>query len=98
MQLLFKKRGAMLILMFNLLLIFIGIGLIIPIMSTFIEQLGISGGTVGLLVTVFSLTQFLFSPVVGRMADAVGRKKLIVSGMLLFAFSEWQFGYVACRR
>lgn len=60
MQLLFKKRGAMLILMFNLLLIFIGIGLIIPIMPTFIEQLGISGGTVGLLVAVFSLTQFLF--------------------------------------
>ncbi|ASS99540.1 MULTISPECIES: MFS transporter [Geobacillus] len=93
MQLLFKKRGALFILMCNLLLVFIGVGLMIPVMPAFIEQLGISGGTVGWLVAVFSLTQFLCSPAAGKLADVVGRKKLMFWGMLLFAFSEWMFGY-----
>ncbi|MED0655119.1 hypothetical protein [Geobacillus sp. WSUCF-018B] len=38
MQLLFKKRGALFILMCNLLLVFIGVGLMIPVMPAFIEQ------------------------------------------------------------
>ncbi|MGZ0085656.1 hypothetical protein ACWNXI_08780 [Caldibacillus thermoamylovorans] len=40
MHLLLKRWGAMLIWMKNLLLMFIGVGLIIPVMPTFIRQLG----------------------------------------------------------
>lgn len=92
MALLLKNRGAMLILMFNLLLVFTGIGLVIPIMPKFMENLGITGGIIGLLVAAFSLTQLLFSPLAGRLSDQFGRKKMIVIGMLIFAFSEWMFG------
>ncbi|WP_169082863.1 MFS transporter [Paenibacillus sp. PL91] len=92
MSLLSKNRGALPILMFNLFLVFSGIGLVIPIMPKFMESLGITGGIVGLLVAAFSLTQFLFSPLAGRLADSFGRKKLIVIGMIVFAFSEGLFG------
>ncbi|MFB5673432.1 MFS transporter [Paenibacillus terreus] len=92
MTLLLKNRGALLILMLNLLLVFTGIGLIIPIMPKFMENLGITGGIVGLLVAAFSLTQLLFSPLAGRLADTYGRKKMIVIGMLIFALSEGLFG------
>lgn len=87
-----KKRGAILILMLNLFLVFTGIGLIIPIMPKYMDNLGITGSTVGLLVAAFSLTQLLFSPLAGRFSDQFGRKKMIVSGMVLFAFSEGLFG------
>ncbi|WP_080837966.1 MFS transporter [Cohnella massiliensis] len=92
MALLLKNRGALLILMLNLFLVFTGIGLIIPIMPKFMNELGIGGSLMGLLVATFSLTQFLFSPLAGRMADSFGRKRMIVIGMLVFAFSEALFG------
>lgn len=92
MALLIKNRGALLILMFNLLLIFSGIGLVIPILPKFMESLGITGGIVGLLVAAFSLTQLLCSPLAGRLSDAFGRKRMIVIGMIVFALSEGLFG------
>lgn len=92
MSIMLKKRGAILILMLNLFLVFTGIGLIIPIMPKYMDALGITGSTVGLLVAAFSLTQLLFSPLAGRLSDQFGRKKMIVSGMILFAFSEALFG------
>ncbi len=92
MALFVKNRGALLILMLNLFLVFTGIGLVIPIMPKFMESLGITGGIIGLLVAAFSLTQLLFSPLAGRLSDSFGRKKMIVIGMLVFALSEWLFG------
>ncbi|MFF0829249.1 MFS transporter [Brevibacillus sp. NPDC003359] len=92
MALLLKNQGALLILMFNIFLVFTGIGLVIPIMPKYMESLGITGGTIGLLVAAFSLTQLLFSPVAGRWADSFGRKRIIVIGLVVFAISEAMFG------
>ncbi|NOV03366.1 MFS transporter [Paenibacillus planticolens] len=92
MKLLTKHQGALFILMLNLLLVFSGIGLVIPIMPKFMESLGITGGIIGLLVAAFSLTQFLCSPLAGRLADSFGRKRMIVIGMIVFAVSEGMFG------
>lgn len=92
MALLLKNQGALLILMFNIFLVFTGIGLVIPVMPKYMESLGITGGTIGLLVAAFSLTQLLFSPIAGRWADSFGRKKIIVIGLIVFAISEGLFG------
>ncbi|MBB6635075.1 MFS transporter [Cohnella thailandensis] len=92
MSIFVKHHGALPILMLNLFLVFTGIGLIIPIMPSFMNELGINGSLMGLLVAVFSLTQFLFSPLAGRLSDSVGRKRMIVIGMFVFAVSEGLFG------
>ncbi|XID94060.1 MFS transporter [Paenibacillaceae bacterium WGS1546] len=92
MKLLLRNRGAILLLMLNIFLIFMGIGLVIPVMPSYMTELGISGSLVGLLVAAFSLTQLLFSPLAGRLSDSMGRKKMIVAGMIVFALSEWLFG------
>jgi len=94
MALLTRNRGALLLLMLNIFLVFTGIGLVVPIMPAYMDLLHISGTTVGLLVAAFSFTQFLFSPIAGRWSDAWGRKKIIVIGMLFFAVSEFMFGAV----
>ncbi|MBE0339672.1 MFS transporter [Paenibacillus sp. 23TSA30-6] len=94
MALLIRNRGALLLLMFNIFLVFTGIGLVVPIMPAYMDLLHITGTTVGLLVAAFSFTQFLFSPLAGRWSDAWGRKKIIVIGMLFFAVSEFMFGAV----
>ncbi|WP_010275495.1 MFS transporter [Paenibacillus senegalensis] len=87
-----RNNGAILLLMFNIFVGFVGVGLVIPIMPTYMNVLGISGTIVGLLVAVFSLTQFLMAPYAGSWSDRYGRKWIIVIGMLLFSVSELIFG------
>lgn len=82
MSLLLKNRGAMLLLMLNIFLAFTGIGLVVPIMPTYMNELGIGGSVVGLLVAAFSLTQLLVSPFAGRLSDKMGRKKSLSAGWL----------------
>jgi len=92
MSLLLRSRGAILLLMINIFLIFTGVGLVIPIMPTYMNELHINGSMVGLLVAAFSFSQLICSPIAGRLSDTWGRKKMIVSGMIIFAVSEWLFG------
>jgi len=95
MSLLLRNRGAILLLMINIFIVFTGIGLIIPIMPSYMNMLHINGSMVGILVAAFSLTQLIFSPIAGRISDSIGRKKIIIAGMFLFALSEWLFGVVS---
>ncbi|BBI30875.1 MFS transporter [Cohnella abietis] len=92
MALLFKSRGAMLLLMFNLFLVFAGIGLVIPVIPKYITMLDINGSIAGLLTASFAFTQLVFSPLAGRLSDSFGRKRVIVVGMLVFACAEIIFG------
>lgn len=94
MKLLTRNKGALLLLMLNIFLVFMGIGLVVPVMPQYMTELNINGSLVGMLVAAFSLTQFLFSPIAGRLSDALGRKKIIVAGMIIFAISELMFGLV----
>ncbi|MDQ0089126.1 DHA1 family multidrug resistance protein-like MFS transporter [Paenibacillus anaericanus] len=95
MKLLTRNKGALLLLMLNIFLVFMGIGLVVPVMPQYMTELNINGSLVGMLVAAFSLTQFLFSPIAGRLSDALGRKKIIVAGMIIFAISELMFGLVS---
>ncbi|MGG6310936.1 MFS transporter [Paenibacillus macerans] len=95
MSLLIRNHGAFLLLMINIFLVFTGIGLVVPIMPTYMTELNIGGSMVGMLVAAFSLTQLMFSPLAGRLSDSLGRKKIIIAGMIVFALSEWLFGAVS---
>lgn len=92
MSLLLRNRGSILLLMLNIFIVFVGIGLVIPILPKYMELLHINGGTIGLMVAAFSASQLVFSPIAGRLSDQFGRKPIIVIGMLIFAVSEWMFG------
>lgn len=77
----------------NLFVVFLGIGLIIPVMPTLMREMHLEGSTMGYLVAAFAFTQLLVSPIAGKWVDTFGRKKMIVIGMLLFALSEMLFGF-----
>lgn len=93
-DLLTRKNGAFVLLMINTLLAFIGMGLVIPVMPSYISMMGISGTIAGFLVATYALTELIFSPYAGRLSDRYGRKKFIVVGMFLFTFSELFFALV----
>lgn len=60
----------------------LGFGIIIPLLPFYAQSFGASAFVIGLLGTVFSLMQFLVAPVVGRWSDRIGRRPIILFGLL----------------
>ena len=70
----------------------LGFGIIIPLLPFYAETFGATAFTVGLLATSFSLMQFIFAPIWGRLSDRVGRRPIILLGLLGSCFSYLGFG------
>jgi multidrug resistance protein len=60
----------------------LGFGIIIPLLPFYAESFGATALMVGLLGTSFSLMQFVFSPIWGRLSDRIGRKPIILIGLM----------------
>ena len=73
----------------------LGFGIIIPLLPFYAETFGASALVVGLLSTSFSLMQFLFAPIWGRLSDIFGRRPIILAGLLGSAVSYLAFGLAA---
>ncbi|WP_278926841.1 multidrug efflux MFS transporter NorA [Staphylococcus auricularis] len=84
-----KKQLA--ILYFNIFLVFLGIGLVVPVLPVYLKDLGLKGGDLGILVAVFAFAQMIISPFGGNLADKLGKKLIIVIGLVLYAVSEYLF-------
>ncbi|MGM7723794.1 MFS transporter [Metabacillus sp. Hm71] len=87
-----EQKAVLIILLSNLFIAFLGIGLIIPVMPSFMDIMHLSGKTMGYLVAVFAVSQLLMSPFAGRWVDRYGRKNIIIAGLFLFGVSELIFG------
>lgn len=84
-----KNNNAIIFILITILIDVIGIGIIIPIIPSLIQEL--TGGSnsqasfYGLwLVFVYSLMQFLFSPVIGGLSDQYGRRPVLLFSMFGF--------------
>jgi len=72
-----------------------GFGMIIPLLPFYAETFQAGSAALGILVASFSLMQFMFSPILGRISDNVGRKPVLlisiltsVASFLLFALAN----------
>ncbi|MED3729499.1 MFS transporter [Priestia filamentosa] len=86
------QKLVLIILLSNIFIAFLGIGLIVPVMPSFMDIMHLSGKTMGYLVAVYAMAQLLMSPFAGRWVDRYGRKKIIIIGLFLFGVSELIFG------
>jgi DHA1 family multidrug resistance protein-like MFS transporter len=80
------------LLLLNLFIAFLGIGLVIPVLPTLMNEMGINGKTVGYLTAAFAIAQLVVSPFAGKAVDKLGRKIMIVIGLFIFGLSELLFG------
>jgi MFS family permease len=83
-------RSALLVIFLTVFIDLLGFGIVLPVMPrqaepylTALELSPLAGGIViGLLFSVFSLMQFLFSPVWGRLSDRVGRRPMLILSLM----------------
>jgi MFS transporter, DHA1 family, multidrug resistance protein len=86
-----KINMPLLILMINTFIALVGVGLAIPVLPKFIIEIGASGKDMGYLVAATGLTQFLFSPLGGKLSDQYGRKIITIIGLAIIAISQFMF-------
>ncbi len=82
-----EMKKALPILFAVMFLVMVGFGIIIPVLPFYAEELGASPTQLGLLMAVYSLMQLLFAPMWGRISDRVGRKPVIMIGILGLSLS-----------
>lgn len=79
-----KKTATLLLVVF---IDLIGFGIVIPILPLLIERIGGGPFLVGVVIALFSLFQFLFSPILGRLSDKYGRRPILVISSFINAAS-----------
>jgi MFS transporter, DHA1 family, tetracycline resistance protein len=60
----------------------IGFGIVIPILPYYAQAYGANAWQLGWLMAIFSLMQFLVSPLWGRLSDRIGRKPVLLISLL----------------
>lgn len=88
------KRSPLLVIFLTVFIDLVGFGIIIPLSPYLAREFAASPTQIGLLLSIYSITQFLFSPFWGSLSDRVGRRPVLLvsigGGALaytLFAFS-----------
>lgn len=82
-----EKKKALPILFAVMFLVMSGFGVIIPVIPFYAEEIGATPSQLGLLMAVYSLMQFIFAPVWGRVSDRYGRKPVMLIGILGLSLS-----------
>ena len=81
-----SSRAALVVVFLTVFIDLLGFGIVLPVMprqaEPFLNALGFSpaaqGAVIGVLFSSFSLMQFLFSPLWGRLSDRIGRRPMLL--------------------
>ncbi|MFY0566900.1 MFS transporter [Archangium lansingense] len=69
----------------------VGFGIVIPLLPFYVQSMGGSELTVGVLLGCFSFTQLLATPILGRISDRYGRRPVILLSLAANALAMGLF-------
>jgi MFS transporter, DHA1 family, tetracycline resistance protein len=72
------KKASVLIIFLTVLIDLVGFGLILPLIPIYSKMFHASGFVTGAIVSAYSLMQFIFAPLWGRLSDRVGRRPVLL--------------------
>ena len=87
------QKNVLGIVFFTVFLDLLGFGMIIPIQPFYVESFGATASTITLLGASYSLMQFIFSPVWGKLSDRIGRRSVILVSTILVAIGHFSFAF-----
>lgn len=89
-----QRKASLTVIFLTVFIDLMGFGILIPILPTFASKgLGISDFGIGTIVAVYSLMQFLFNPVLGKISDKIGRRPLILISLFTTFASYIMFSF-----
>ncbi|UUX93528.1 MFS transporter [Methanoplanus endosymbiosus] len=86
------KNRILLILSLCVFISLVGIGIVVPLFSVYADNLGASGLWIGIVFGAFAFSRTVFMPYFGSLSDRCDKKKIIASGLLLYAVIS--LGYI----
>ena len=78
------SKGSLLVIFLTVFIDLLGFGIVLPLLPLYADIFGSdpSGFTIGMLMASFSIMQFIFAPIWGSLSDRIGRRPVIVIGLL----------------
>lgn len=70
-------------------------GLVVPFLPVHAESLGASQSQIGILFSSYALALFVATPFFGALSDKVGRKKLLVWGLIALAVTTLLYAFAS---
>ncbi len=76
-------RGSLLAVFLTVFIDLLGFGMVLPLLPVYADEFTLdeTGLVIGLLASSFSVMQFLFAPVWGRLSDRIGRRPVLMIGL-----------------
>jgi len=76
------QRSPLYLIFLTVFIDLIGFGIVIPVMPLYAKHFGASETMNGWLVGIYSAMQFLFSPLLGKISDRVGRRPVLFVSLI----------------
>ena len=80
-----ERRKAFLVICLAIFVAMLGIGIIIPFLPIYAEEMGASGVWLGVIFSGWALARALVMPFMGRLSDIKGRKTILALGLFFYA-------------
>jgi MFS transporter, DHA1 family, tetracycline resistance protein len=87
------RKPSVLIIFLTVFIDLIGFGIVIPLLPIYAKNFHAAGWEIGALMSTFSLMQFVFAPILGRLSDRVGRRPVLLTSTAGAAISYMIFAY-----
>lgn len=88
-----KKNRSLLIIALIAVVNMLGYGIIIPIIYAYSKKFGLSDFQNGLLFALYSICQFVSTPVIGRLSDKYGRRPMLLVSITGTAISFFMMAF-----
>lgn len=78
-----NRKGSLLVIFLTVFIDLLGFGMVLPLLPIYADQFvdDPAGWQLGLLMASFSLMQFFFAPIWGKLSDRIGRRPVVMIGL-----------------
>ena len=69
----------------------LGLSVVNPFLPIYVKNIGITGLTIALMFSGYSVSKVLFMPILGRWSDLINRKNFIIAGLAIYFITSLFF-------